>query len=169
MTPIPRNERNNLARAGLRAAGVSEPHIESFLAVTDEIVTTESAWNPHAIAADRHRHASWKGPTTLFGLFGGGATRVLTDGYPYTTPRGLAQLTPWIFQRYHAAETSTDIRDPIASIAALWRFIADQFSVDLTTGRGLTEFRELWYDHRPDWWWLTELAPFHHKPRCPGY
>lgn len=165
MTQIPRNERNNLARAGLQAAGVAGPHIEAFIAVTDEIVTTESAWNPRAIAADHN--PSWKGPTTLF--FGDDATRVLSDGHPYVTPRGLAQLTPWIFQRYHAAETSTDICDPVASIAALWRFIADQFAVNLTTGRGLTEFRELWYDHRPDWWWLTELAPFHHAPRCPGY
>lgn len=93
----------------------------------------------------------------------------MPDGLSYTRPRGLAQLTPWMFERYRAAGTSTDIYDPVASIAALWRFIADHFTVDLLTGAGVVEFREKWFDHRLDWWWLTELAPFSSSPRYPGY
>ena len=93
----------------------------------------------------------------------------MADGHSYATPRGVAQLTPWIFEHYQAEDTSPDIYDPGASIAALWRFIADHFDVDLQTGAGVAEFREKWFDHRPDWWWLTELAPFNKTPRIPGY
>ncbi|MUM03467.1 hypothetical protein B5P44_01350 [Mycobacterium sp. CBMA 213] len=138
--------------------------VEVFAALTEEIITSESGWNPDAcaLAVD----SSSRGPAALFG---GANARGMPDGRSYATPRGLAQLTPWIFEQHHAAGTSTDIYDPVASIAALWLFIADRFAVDLLTGAGVAEFSEKWVDHRADWWWLTELAPFNRSPQIPGY
>ena len=164
MVGTPPEVRPSLIQSGLIAAGVPAERVELFAALTDEIITTESGW--HADARALAKDSSYRGPAALFGQ---GSGCVMPDGLSYTTPRGLAQLTPWIFEQYHAAGTANDIYDPVASIAALWRFIADRFAVDLTTGSGIGEFREMWFDHRTDWWWLTELAPFNEAPRAPGY
>ncbi|MFV8142298.1 hypothetical protein ACNQR7_32545 [Mycolicibacterium senegalense] len=160
MLQIPPAERDATSRAGLIAAGVADDRIEAFSTITDQIIARESAWNRDACAID----SSWRGPRKLFGHDNAG---IMSDGRPYASARGLAQLTPWIFDQYRPEGTSTDIYDPIASIAALWRFIADQFNVDLTTGRGLSEFHEFWLAHQTDWWWLTELSPW--RTRLPGY
>lgn len=164
MVAIPSEARPRLIRSGLMAAGVADDHVELFAALTDDIITVESGWHP-----DAHAHAgdsSFRGPAELFGE---DDSRVMPDGLNYKTPRGLAQLTLWMFEKYRAAGTADDIYDPVASIAALWRFIADRFNVNLRTGSGLAEFWEKWLDHRPDWWWLTDIAPFNSSPRIAGY
>lgn len=163
MTEIQKEHRPALIRAGLAAAGVPEEQAELFSPLTDDILVTESGWNPDAVAP---LNSSFRGPAALFGT---DTARVMADGHSYATPRGVAQLTPWMFEQYHADGTSTDIYDPVASIAALWRAIADHFDVDLKTGAGVTEFREKWFDHRPDWWWLTELAPWGEKGSQKSY
>lgn len=164
MTEIQREDRTAVIRAGLMAAGVPAERVELFSPLTDDIIVTESGWDPDAVALAID--SSFRGPAALFGT---DRSRAMADGHSYATPRGVAQLTPWIFEHYQADGTTPDIYDPVASIAALWRFIADHFDVDLQTGAGAAEFREKWFDHRPDWWWLTELAPFNKTPRIPGY
>lgn len=165
MTQIPTAERPAVIEAGLIAAGVPAERLQAFAALTDELVMTESGWDPQACALASD--SSFRGPAALFGT---DTTRVLPDGRSYATPRGLAQLTPAMFEQYRAAGASEDIYDPVASIAALWRFIADRFAVDLHSGQGVPEFRQQWFDHRHDWWWLTELAPFSSSPPVPpGY
>lgn len=164
MTEVLHADRPGIIEAGLVAAGVPQSRVELFAGITDEIIRIESGW--HRDARADAGSSLFRGPATLFG---DAPERVLPDGYTYATPRGVAQLTPRIFEQYKAAGTSGDIYDPVASIAALWRFIAEKFAVDLLTGAGAPEFREKWYDHRPDWWWLTELAPFSSSPRIPGY
>lgn len=164
MTEVLLSDRAGLIEAGLLSAGVPQGRVELFAGVTDEIITTESGW--HADARAAAGSSLFKGPAVLFGE---DTERVLPDGRTYATPRGLAQLTPRMFELYRAAGTSADIYDPAAAVAALWRFISDHFAVDLITGVGVAEFREKWYDHRSDLWWLTELAPFSSSPRIPGY
>lgn len=156
--------RPEVVLAGLTAAGVPAGQVHLFDSLTDEIVMTESAWYPRAVALAAD--SSFRGPTWLFGE---DSSRLLADGRSYSTPRGLAQLTPWMFERYHVAGTPDDIFDPVSSIAALWRFIAAHFPIDLNTGAGVEEFRSVWFDHRHDWWWLTELAPFNTSQKLPGY
>lgn len=165
MTQIEPEARPALIRAGLIAASVPDGLVEKFSEATAEIVLIESGWQPNARAVSQ---GEGKGPDKLFGD-AGQRDQFLADGGRYRSPRGLAQLTPYLFDRYRAPGTHNDIYDPVASIAALWLFIADNFAVDLTTGRGLAEFRENWRNHRADWWWLTELAPFNETPRLPGY
>ncbi|MEB3023016.1 MULTISPECIES: hypothetical protein [Mycolicibacter] len=164
MTTIHPDERPALIRAGLIAAGVPAERVEIFAAVTDEIITTESGWDPEAVALALD--SSFRGPAALFGP---DPTRVMEDGRNYATPRGLAQLSLWVFEQYHATGTAAEIYDPVASIAALWRFIASHFDVDLATGSGIVEFRQKWYSHRSDWWWLTDLSAFSESPRIQGY
>ncbi|MDO3331327.1 hypothetical protein [Mycobacteroides abscessus] len=164
MTEVPRTDRPRIIEAGLVAAGVPASRVALFADITDEIIMTESRWHLDAHAAAGS--SLFRGPAALFGK---DVERILPDGYTYATPRGVAQLTPRIFELYRAAGMSGDIYDPTASIAALWRFISDQFAVDLHTGTGVADFHERWYDHRQDWWWLTELAPISSTPRIPGY
>lgn len=141
--------RSTIIRAGLSAAGVPAELHEKFEAPTADIALIESGWN----AAARAIAITGRGPEKFFG----------------GVPSGLTQLTPLLFERYRAEGTSTDIFDPVASIAALWRFIADNFAVDLSTGTGVEEFHAVWRAHRQDWWWLTELAPFRNSQDVPGY
>lgn len=165
MTQIPAAERPTVIQAGLIAAGVPAEHVQTLAPLTDELIMTESGWNPQACALAHD--SSYRGPAALFG---DDPAKVMPDGRSYATPRGLAQLTTAMFEQYRAAGTSEDIYDPVASIAALWRFIADRFAVDLHSGEGVSEFRQQWFDHRPDWWWLTALAPFSTAPPVPpGY
>ncbi|OHU47358.1 hypothetical protein BKG82_27295 [Mycobacteroides chelonae] len=165
MTQIQPQDRAALIRLGLTAAGVPKELAEKFGEATADIVRIETDWQPDARAANL---GEGKGPDKLFGDTVR-RDQILADGRPYRCPRGLTQLTPHLFDRYRAPGTRNDIDDPVASIAALWLFIADNFNVNLTTGSGLAEFRENWRNHRADWWWLTELAPFNEAPRFPGY
>lgn len=97
MTQVQREDRPVLIRAGLVAAGVPTERVELSVALTDEIITTESGWQSDTCAWEPHH--SYRGPAALFGA---DKTRVMTDGRIYATPRGLAQLTPWMFEQYHA-------------------------------------------------------------------
>lgn len=165
MTQIAPHARPPLIRAGLNAAGVPTEIAEKFSAATADIILIETDWHPDARAINL---GEGKGPDKLFGP-ASQRDQILADGGPYRAPRGLTQITPWLFDRYRAPGTPDDIYDPAASIAALWLFIADNFDVALKTGSGLAEFRENWRNHRADWWWLTELAPFNETPHIPGY
>lgn len=119
---IPEHDREPIVDAGLTAAGVSASRA-GFAALTDEIVTVESAWNAGATA---------------------NAGRAVTQ-------RGLAQLSPWAFEGYLPRELPADITDPVASIAAMWRFISAAFAVNLDTGDGLAEFNARWRERRRLW------------------
>lgn len=120
---IPVAERRDVITAGLHAAGVGPGRFHAFTDLTAEIVAVESAWNPRATTAI--------GETVM--------------------QRGLAQLSQWIFDRYRPGSVSYNANDPVASIAALWRFIADRFNVDLASGSGLDEFASFWRDHQTNW------------------
>lgn len=124
-----------VSEQGLEAAGVPAPIRAAFASATDAIVHSESAWNRNALAAWGPR----PGP-------------LLADDAPDSAQRGLGQLSMRLFTQYHATGTSTNIYDPVASIAALWRFIADHRRVDLATGAGLDEFCAFWRSHRSTWW-----------------
>lgn len=122
---VPVAERSSIIRAGLLAAGIPEAVAERFVSPSNDIVHFESAWNAAAC--------------TTHSAFVGGP------------PSGLAQLTPKLFAAHHVEGTANDVLDPVASLAALWRFIAAHFAVNLTTGAGVEEFHEFWSDHRLDW------------------
>ncbi|SLC72440.1 hypothetical protein [Mycobacteroides abscessus] len=129
-------DRDGVTRAGISAAGVPQPMVDLFVGLTDQIVQCESAWQPNAIAVDFERYTHGVAP----------------DGVDYAAPRGLTGMQPRQFQKHRPTGSSANIYDPVASIAALWRFVAAEFGVDLTTGTGLPEFRRLWRTHRRNWW-----------------
>lgn len=120
---------------GLTAAGVPAQVRERFASATDAIVHSESAWNRNALTA----WGQHPGP-------------LLADDAPESAQRGLSQLSMRLFMQHHVTGTSTNIYDPVASIAALWRFIAAEHAVDLSTGAGLDAFCEFWRTHRTTWW-----------------
>lgn len=139
-------DRTGVARDGISAAGVPIELVDEFVELTGEIVQCESGWQPNAVAVD-------------FDHYPLGAA---ADGADYAAPRGLTGMQPRLFQQYRAAGTSTNIYDPVASIAALWRFVAAHFGVDLATGDGLPEFRRFWRAHRRSWWnvpWPPLILP----------
>ncbi|TXH09979.1 MAG: hypothetical protein E6R04_06860 [Spirochaetes bacterium] len=121
-------------RDGLRAAGVPAHLLRDFVEVTYDIIEHASGWDHGAVT-----------PPTEHG------PSLDSDGAHPDARRGLTQLHPGEFARYHAAGTSPDIYDPVASIAALWRLIADQFDVDLTTGAVLQMFTDLVHAHPETW------------------
>ncbi|WP_100514223.1 hypothetical protein [Mycobacteroides abscessus] len=129
-------DRDEAIRAGISTAGVPPSLIDLFVELTDKIVQCESAWQPNAVDNDFEHHPLGLAP----------------DGTDYAAPRGLAGMQPRLFQQNRPIGSSTNIFDPAASIAALWRFVAAHFGVDLTTGAGLPEFHQLWRAHRGNWW-----------------
>ncbi len=54
---------------------------------------------------------------------------IQSDGYPLNCSRGVAQCIPGTFASHHAAETSTDIYDPVANIAASMRYVTACYGV----------------------------------------
>lgn len=122
---VPVAERPGIIRAGLLAAGTPAAVAERFVGPSSDIVHFESAWNSAAC-------------TTHPEFMGG-------------PPSGLTQLTPRLFEAHHVEGTPNDVFDPVASVAALWCFIANNFAVDLISGAGVEEFHEFWKNHRLDW------------------
>lgn len=117
--------RNAVTAHALALAGIPEPLIPQFAEATDQIVQYESAWDPDAAmkaAADGQR------------------LRLLGDGHPEDAERSLMQLSPRDFADFHVTGTSNNIYDPVASIAAGWRYLSHWYAVNLQTGHGLTEF-----------------------------
>jgi SLT domain-containing protein len=107
--------------------------MRDFVEITYDIIEHESGWNHAAVSQEQGRSFE-------------------SDGAHSDACRGLAQLRPPVFAQYHAPGTSANIYDPVASIAALWLFIADQFDVNLTTGAVLQVFIDLWVSHPETWW-----------------
>lgn len=126
-------------REGLRLAGIPRPLMRDFVEITYDIIEYESGWD-HTAVSQEQGHA------------------LESDGAHPDACRGLAQLRPTVFARYHAQGTSSNIYDSVASIAALWLFIADQFDVNLTTGAVLQVFIDLWFAH-PETWRDRALNP----------
>jgi len=52
-----------------------------------------------------------------------------SDGYPLHCSRGVAQCTPDTFATYHEAETSEDIYNPVANIAASMHYVMVTYGV----------------------------------------
>ncbi|BEL41983.1 lysozyme family protein [Mycobacteroides abscessus] len=129
-------DRAAVVRAGIGAAGISAALVDEFVELTGEIVQCESAWRPNTVAVDFEHYPLGR----------------VADGADYSAPRGLTGMQPRLFQEYRPAGSSTNIYDPVASIAALWRFASANFGVDLTTGSGLAEFGRFWRAHRGTWW-----------------
>ncbi len=116
-------DRDVVTRQGLAFAGVPDAVMPQFSAATFDIVGAESDWRPSSANLTRpHREP------------------LLSDRIPRHGERGLMQLNPEQFAEFHVEGTSTNIYDPVASIAAGWRFLAHWYPVDLRTGFGLDEF-----------------------------
>ncbi|WP_157680251.1 transglycosylase SLT domain-containing protein [Mycobacterium dioxanotrophicus] len=110
--------------AGLNAAGVAPELTARFTAATRTIIGGESGGSTNAV--NRWDSNAW------------GATQ--PDGAPHNSSRGPMQTIPGTFAAYHAPGTSTAIYDPVANIAAAWRYIRVQYGVNLATGSGLDAF-----------------------------
>lgn len=54
---------------------------------------------------------------------------IQSDGHPLHCSRGVAQCIPDTFASNHVAETSTDIYDPVANIAASMRYVMRRYGV----------------------------------------
>jgi len=54
---------------------------------------------------------------------------IQSDGHPLHCSRGVAQCIPDTFSSNHVAETSTDIYDPVANIAASMRYVMRRYGV----------------------------------------
>jgi LysM repeat protein len=61
---------------------------------------------------------------------------IQSDGYPLHCSRGVAQCIPDTFASNHVAETSTDIYNPVANIAASMRYVMRRYAVS-SDGRNL--------------------------------
>lgn len=110
--------------AGLQAAGVNPGLLRQFDIATRTIMGGESGGATNAV--NRRDSNAW------------GARQ--TDGAPAGSSRGPMQTVPGTFAANHAPGTSTFIYDPVANIAAAWRYIAVRYHVDLHTGAGLVTF-----------------------------
>lgn len=110
--------------AGLTAAGVNPDLTDAFSIATRTIIGGESGGNDNAV---NRRDANARG-------------LVLLDGAPAGSSRGLMQTVPGTFAVFHAANTSNSIYDPVANIAAAWRYINARYKVNLETGAGLDGF-----------------------------
>jgi LysM repeat protein len=73
------------------------------------------------------------------------------DGYPLHCSRGVAQCIPDTFASNHVADTSTDIYNPVANIAASMRYVIRRYGV-ASDGNDLTS--------------LVQQAD-HSRPPCP--
>lgn len=109
---------------GLRAAGVNPGLYGQFDTATRTIMGGESGGATNAV--NRGDSNAW------------GARQI--DGAPAGSSRGPMQTVPGTFAANHAPGTSTFIYDPVANIAAAWRYIAVRYHVDLRTGAGLVTF-----------------------------
>ena len=110
--------------AGLNAAGVASELTPRFTAATRTIIGGESGGSTNAV--NRWDSNAW------------GAIQL--DGAPHNSSRGPMQTVPGTFAAHHAAGTSTAIYDPVANIAAAWRYIRAEYGVNLSTGAGLDTF-----------------------------
>lgn len=110
--------------AGLQAAGVNPGLFRQFDVATRTIMGGESGGATNAV--NRGDSNAW------------GARQ--TDGAPAGSSRGPMQTVPGTFAANHAPGTSVFIYDPVANIAAAWRYIAVRYHVDLRTGAGLVTF-----------------------------
>jgi LysM repeat protein len=54
---------------------------------------------------------------------------IQSDGHPLNCSRGAAQCIPGTFASNHVAQTSTDIYDPVANIAASMRYVRNRYGV----------------------------------------
>lgn len=110
--------------AGLLAAGVNPQMLSTFTSATRTIIGGESGGSTNAV--NRWDSNAW------------GAAQA--DGAPHNSSRGVMQTIPGTFAAYHAPGTSASIYDPVANIAAAWRYINARYGVDLQTGAGLDSF-----------------------------
>jgi LysM repeat protein len=101
-----------------------------------------SAWTTRACAAMNVPPAHWvSGYQTLFARESSGRPNAInawdsnaygpiqSDGHPLHCSRGVAQCIPDTFASNHVAETSTDIYDPVANIAASIRYVMRRYGV----------------------------------------
>lgn len=79
----------------------------------DTLCSRESSWDANAVN-DYDLNAN--GPT-------------VSDGYPENCSRGITQCIPQTFADNHAAGTSNDIYDPVASCAASQRYVMTDYGV----------------------------------------
>jgi hypothetical protein len=101
--------------AALDALGITDPAArERWRAGYETLIYRESTNNPLAVndSDDNARGVSQ------------------TDGAPAGSSRGLTQLTPENFRRYHLPGLSTNIYDPVSNIAASMRYVMDRHQVD---------------------------------------
>lgn len=101
--------------AALDALGITDPAArERWRAGYETLIYRESTNNPSAVN-DSDGNAR-------------GVRQI--DGAPNGSSRGLTQLTPENFRRYHLPGLSTNIYDPVSNIAASMRYVMDRHQVD---------------------------------------
>lgn len=110
--------------AGLAQAGVNPGLTDMFARATRTIIGGESGGSTNAVNRwDSNAHGNR-----------------LIDGAPAGSSRGLMQTVPDTFAAFHAPGTSTAIYDPVANIAAAWRYVSARYGVNLDSGTGLGAF-----------------------------
>lgn len=74
---------------------------------------------------------------------------IASDGHPWFATRGLLNILPYIFGSYHQADTSDNIYDPVANVAAAMNYMMDRYGIsndgpkiDLQTDEDVTAFIE---------------------------
>jgi LysM repeat protein len=77
------------------------------------LCSRESSGRPNAI---NHYDSNAHGP-------------IQADGYPLHCSRGVAQCIPDTFAAYHMSNTSQDIYDPVANIAASMHYVRNRYGV----------------------------------------
>ncbi|BBX82253.1 transglycosylase SLT domain-containing protein [Mycolicibacterium aubagnense] len=110
--------------AGLAQAGVNPRLTDLFARATQTIIGGESGGSTNAVNR-------WDSNAR-------GGRRI--DGAPVGSSRGLMQTVPDTFAAFHAPGTSTAIYDPVANIAAAWRYVSARYGVNLDSGMGLGAF-----------------------------
>jgi hypothetical protein len=101
--------------AALDALGITDPAArERWRAGYETLIARESTNNPYAVNRE---------DINARGV-------IQTDRAPAESSRGLTQLTPENFRRYHLPGLSTNIYDPVSNIAASMRYVMDRHHVD---------------------------------------
>ena len=125
----------------------TSPHITVGSYIT--LCARESSGNPNAInTSDSNAH----GP-------------IQSDGHPLHCSRGVAQCIPDTFSSNHVAETSTDIYDPVANIAASMRYVMRRYGVS-SDGHDLAVLVQQADPNRPPMgteWCLPRLRHGRHR------
>lgn len=97
-------------QAAMQAVGVTG---NGWITGYQTIISRESSGDPNSVNTS---DSNANGPT-------------VADGHPQNCSRGVAQCIPPTFASYHAPNTSTDIYDPVANIAASMNYVMATYGV----------------------------------------